>query len=188
MKLIPEILTQPHVPKPLHGVAPREIMGQQWWDIQRQGVYASTLYHCAACGVHKSQAKGKQHLEAHEAWEIDYNNGIATIKDIVPLCHYCHNFIHTGRLAAILDKEKTTQEIRDILEHGFKILADNKLKCFPFTLLFAQEIGAKTFKVKPYKTPLYDVPWGEWKLVWRGEEYRSKFASQQEWSNFYAKK
>src|SRR6185295_5669264 len=61
--LKPEILCHPHIPKPLHGVAPREIMGDDWWNSERQLVYASTDYHCAACGIHKSQAKKHEWLE-----------------------------------------------------------------------------------------------------------------------------
>ena len=140
----PEILTQPNIPKPLHGLAPRTIMGQEWWDTERQKAYASTDYHCVACGVPKSEAKKFHWLEAHEYWKFDYRKGTAEVISIEPLCHYCHNFIHSGRLAMIMGKEKSVEEAEDILEHGFKLLAENKLQCFPFTLDLAKSIGANS--------------------------------------------
>jgi hypothetical protein len=186
MNLKPEILTHPHIPKPLHGIAPREIMGRKWWDNARKIAYTSTNYHCVACGVAKEKAKKHKWLEAHEFWKIDYQNGICEIISIEPLCHYCHNFIHSGRLSMIIDKEKSKQEVKEILEHGLKILSDANLECFPFTLELANELGCKTFGVKPYLLNLNkNLQWGDWKLIWNGNEYKSKFKSEQEWRNFY---
>ena len=185
--LKPEILTHPHIPKPLHGVAPRDIMGQEWWDNQRKGVYASSYFHCIACGVHRTQAKKHHWLEAHEFWKIDYSTGTCTIESIEPLCHYCHNFIHSGRLSMIMGKEKSEKEVKDILEHGFKILSKNKLKCFPFTLDLGISLDCKTYKVIPYSLPINHIEWGDWKLIWNGKEYRSKFKSEKHHKNFYSK-
>jgi len=182
----PEILTHPNIPKPLHGMAPRTIMGEDWWNETRQKVYQSTDYHYAACGVHKSQAKKFQWLEAHEYWRIDYKKGVCEIKSIEPLCHYCHNFIHSGRLAMIIGKEKSVNEVKEILEHGFKILSDNNLKCFPFTLGLARQVSANTFGVKPYKIPESKIKWDEWKLIFEGKEYYSKFKNIDDWENTYS--
>lgn len=188
MTLKPEILTHPHIPKPLHGVAPREIMGVSWWNKERQKVYASTNFHCVACGVAKAEAKKHKWLEAHEFWNIDYATGTCVITSIEPLCHYCHNFIHTGRLSMIMGSEKSKQEVKEILEHGLQILSKNKLECFPFTLDFAKSLGCKTYGVKAYSLPEEDnVEWGEWKLLWEGNEYKSKFATYEDWVEFYNK-
>jgi len=184
--LKPEILCHPHIPKPLHGVAPREIKGQNWWDETRQKTYKSTDYHCVACGVAKSEAKKHKWLEAHEFWNIDYNTGICEVKSIEPLCHYCHNFIHSGRLSMIIGKEKSKQEVIDILEHGFKVLAENNLKAFYFTVDFAKRIGAKTFGVEKYTPTVNEkLKWTDFKLIFEGNEYFSKFKSQSEWQSFY---
>ena len=185
MKLKPEILAHPHIPKPMHGLSPRTIMGNEWWDVTRKEVYAKYDYHCIACGVPKAEAIAHHWLEAHEFWHIDYRTGVCEISSIEPLCHYCHNFIHSGRIAMIIGKEKSEEEIIAILEHGFNILAENKLKCFPFTLNFAENLFADTYGVRAYDIPDGDVPWEEWKLIWNGKEYHSKFKSFSEWKSFY---
>ena len=172
-KLNPEILCHPHIPIPLHGVCPRNIKGTEWWDIVRQEAYKSTDYCCSACGVHKSQAKKHKWLEAHEFWDIDYMTGICKVESIRPLCHYCHNFIHSGRLSMIIDKEKSKEEIIEILEHGFKILKSNNLKCFPFTQAFANKIGAKTFGVLSYQMKTNpNLQDHDFVLIFEGKEYR----------------
>lgn len=185
MNLKPEILTHPNIPKPLHGISPRTIMGQRWWDNKRQEVYRSTEYHCIACGVHKTEARGPKWLEAHESFEIDYNTGICTIRSIEPLCHYCHNFIHSGRLFV----NDTTNKFKiDVLNHGFDIIRKNDLKCFYITIDIAVRLGIKIWGIKKY-TPVISkgVRWQDWKIVFNDKEYRSKFKNYEEWSNFYSK-
>lgn len=184
-KMKPEILTHPNIPKPLHGISPRTIMGEEWWNKTRQEVYKKYDYHCIACGVSKFEAIDHKWLEAHEFWEINYKTGVCEIKSIEPLCHYCHNFIHSGRLKMIMGNEKTEEEVTEIMEHGLKILSDNKLKCFPSTLSFGVWLGCNTYNVSPYSIPDIDIPWKKWKLVWNGKEYHSKFASFQEWKQYY---
>jgi hypothetical protein len=179
--LEPVILTQPNIPKPLHGVNPRAIKGKVWWDAKRKEAYKSTNYHCLACGVEKAKAKGKQWLEAHEFWNINYTTGICTMTKIVPLCHYCHNFIHSGRLYLC----KSHEEIIDILEHGFQILKNNKLKCFFGTSEIAKRCGARTFGVKPEKVKRCNVRWEAWRVILEGEEYYSTFRDEQEWADHW---
>ena len=183
-KLRPEILAHSNIPKPLHGLSPRTINGDTWWNATRQEVYARYNYHCIACGTHKLRAKGPLWLEAHEYYEIDYVKGTMVCKSIEPLCHYCHNFIHSGRLQAIIGIEKSQKEIVHILEHGFEILARAKLKCFPDTLIFAEQIGARDFGVKGYVVKS-SVPWSKWRLIWNGKEYYSKFKNIEELEAYY---
>jgi hypothetical protein len=184
--LKPEILCCPNIPKPLHSVNPRNIMGKEKWDILRQDVYKSTQYHCIACGVHKSEAKKHQWLEAHENVNIDYKKGIVEVKEIVPLCHYCHSFIHSGRLGMILGKEKTRKEVKEILEHGFKVLRKHKLKVFVGTTYLALELRINHQGIEIWYPPANDnIKWNDWKLIYEGKEHKPKFKSYEEWKNNY---
>jgi hypothetical protein len=186
VKLKPEILTHPNIPKPLHGINPRSIMGKAWWDKTRKAAYKSTNFHCVACGVAKIDAKMFQWLEAHEYWNIDYQKGVCEVVSIEPLCHYCHNFIHSGRLSMIMGTEKTYEEVVDILKHGFKVLDFNKLDCFPDTFTFAQSLGVDTLGVKPYELKVNpNLKWSDWKLIFNGKEYRSNFDNIEQWHDFY---
>jgi len=181
----PEILTHPNIPKPLHGLNPRSLLGKEWWDKTRFDAQKRTNYTCAACGIHKSKAKKHQWLEGHEYWDIDYTTGICEVKSIEPLCHYCHNFIHSGRLSKILRIEKTETEVIDILEHGFQILSKHKLQCFPFTLMFADSLGCKTYNVESYKLPELELDWSDYVMILEGKTYSSKFKDYNEWLNHY---
>ncbi len=186
MILKPEILTHPNIPKPLHGLNPRTLKGQEWWDETRQKAYASTDYHCVACGIAKKNAKKHQWLEAHEFFDIDYQTGRCEVISIEPLCHYCHNFIHSGRLKMIMGKDKTEEEVIEILEHGFSILAKNKLKAFYWTWVLARQLGAKTFKVKTYSSKINPLlRWDEYRLILDGKEYRPIHKNRTEWAKFY---
>lgn len=75
----PEILSSPNIPKPLHGVNPRSIMGQDAWNVMRQEVYASTEF-----SPYRGTPGSRNHYDA------------------IPLCKFeCHNFgplsLHMGR-------------------------------------------------------------------------------------------
>ena len=179
----PEILTHPNIPKPLHGISPRTIMGQKWWDDKRRHVYALYDYHCAACGVHKLEAAGPKWLEAHEYWNIDYMTGICKIESIEPLCHYCHAFIHSGRLAII---NKSDEYKKSVIEHGFKILKKNNLQPFYFVVDLADRFNIKHEGIKGYIPKLNkNLNWSDYVLIFNGKEYRSRFNDIFEWKKHY---
>lgn len=166
MKLRPEILLHPNIPKPLHGLAPRVIKGQAWWDAVRRESYAKGEFRCWACGVHKAEAKFHKWLEAHELYAYDYPAGRITFIEAVALCHACHNFIHSGRLAALTAKGEITQErAAIILAHGEAVLRNAGL-------------------VRPER-PRVVAPWGAWRMVLDGVAYGPRHASFADWFAFY---
>lgn len=177
MKLRPEILQQHTVLGFFHGINPRVIMGKDAWDIERQKVYASTNYHCACCGSHKRDAKRYKWLEAHEIWKVDYESGVCEITEIVPLCHYCHSFVHFGLLTELYNnKTKPEEEVKEIIEHGFKILSDNKLDGSKGRLRLASELNCNTFGVKkeivnPRDEDCCKVEMEDFYLLFQGKKY-----------------
>ena len=164
----PILLLHSNIPKPLHGVNPRTIKGRNWWDEQRRIVYKAQGDRCAACGVHKSQAKGKKKwLECHEIYEINWSRGRARFVRLVALCPYCHMFIHNGRLQALYDKgEYSTREYLSIIKHGTDLL---------------DKAGIRQQWEHRHDSTSKGAPWGKWRLLFEGQKYKPKFRTYEDW-------
>jgi hypothetical protein len=173
-RLRPEILLGDNIPKPMHGVAPREILGSSWWNQTRKAAYASTNFHCNACGVHKSQARFRKWLEGHELYEVNYLRGKMIYIETVPLCIACHSYVHDGRLRALLEKKEVShQKFVAIIRHG-----EDVLKAAGLSRLSYEE------REQALNERLLDgevAPWSSWRLVLFGEEYPPKFKSEVQW-------
>lgn len=157
-------LLHPQLPKPLHGLAPRVILGDNWWNKERGEAYKSTGFRCKACGVHKSQAKYHKWLEGHEQYEIDYLLGLSRYVGTIPLCHYCHNYIHQGRLQTLLDQGKVShQKFMAVIQHGEAILKAAKLPI-----------------ERPYTGPT--VEWNSWRLILFDNVYAPLYKSFEDWA------
>jgi hypothetical protein len=193
----PELLLHPNIPKPLHGINPRTILGQKWWNARRQLAYAEQDYHCWACGVHKTSAKYHQWLEAHEVYNIDYSTGRVEMEDICALCHSCHQYIHDGRMQKLLEQGKLSfEKYLDILAHGERIV---KAYLRKVAVNYRGEAWKQPFEATmPFQDtfPNVSVPglprpvqssaeWQEWHLVVEGQEYYTRFSDIQEWADYY---
>jgi len=161
----PRLLLDSNVPKPLHGINPRTVLGKAWWDVERKKASKKNNNCCYACGVHRSEAKYHPWMEGHESYAINYAVGNMRLKEIVSLCHSCHNFIHSGRLQNLYDKgEISPSKYHDITAHGLNL---TKRFCAP-------------------KRPEYiQQDWSKWHLVINGKKYYSKFKNVVEWSRHY---
>jgi len=163
----PELLLHPNIPAPLHGLAPRTIMGSKWWEATREAAYRKAHYCCLACGVHKSKAKFRQWLEAHETYQIDWHKGRSEYIETVALCHCCHNYIHSGRLEALLEEGRISHaKFAAIHRHGDEILA-------------------KAGLAKKVTLVSNEAPWGKWRLVFNGKLYKPKYKTKKAWERAY---
>lgn len=170
----PEILLSNNIPQPMHGTAPRVILGNKWWNATRQKAYASTGFCCLACGVYKLNARARKWLEGHELYKVDYPLGQLTYLETVPLCHFCHNYIHDGRLTALLKKGQIHQQkFVAIIQHGDRVLASAGLKRKTRDEREAEYTNGILMNTV--------APWKEWRLIIDGAEYMPKFRTPQQW-------
>lgn len=162
----PELLLHTLIPPPLHGLAPRTVKGDRWWEQARHAAMAKNLYKCWACNIPKTKAKKYKRLEGHEAYDIDWKKGTCTLVEIVSLCHYCHNYIHQGRLRALVEYGRESKEfLQDVIRHG-----DN--------------LTAHLERPKPPDI-LHMAPWDEWVMIIDATPYPSRFRSQDEWATYF---
>lgn len=186
------ILAHPNIPKPLHGVNPRTIMGQKWWDFTRRTSYAKNNFCCWACGTHKTQSSYRQWLEGHEFYKVDYESGRMEFIEVVALCHMCHSFIHSGRLLALLRKgEVSSYKAEDVIERGMDLLEAIGLPPTTGALLVKAHLEGKDERSALHEAIIRGVDlsanretkvqWEDWRLVFNGEEHPPVFATRAEW-------
>lgn len=155
----PEVLCCLPLPVPMHGMAPRVVLGEDWWNAVRFAAYKSTRYHCIACGVLRFGTDWCDHLEGHEIYDIDYLVGRMVYKETVPLCTRCHRFIHIGYLNVQYEQGVITlDEVHEVMNHGSAVLKKAGLK-----------------KPTQYSGPT--VEWSEWRLVIGEDEYPPLYKS-----------
>lgn len=160
----PELLLHPLIPPPLHGMTPRSILGDAWWDEQRHQAAAHNFYKCWACNIPKMKAKKHKWLEGHESYDIDWKAGTCVFKEVVALCHYCHNYIHRGRLEVLLVYKKVEPAFVDaVIRHGDMITAH--LPASP--------------------PPSQMAAWSDWLLIINGTPYPSRFENEVKWASYY---
>lgn len=209
----PSLLLCPNIPKPLHGLNPREIMGPGWWDAHRKPQFAKSGYRCWACGAHKSEGRITKWLDGHEVYKYDYQEGIGEMLFIAGLCRACHNFIHNGRMISLWSKgdPNTSWELMMyVFKHGFTVLKQAGLPPNPYALasyhnaykwsyanlmevtLPSWHDAAMGLLPDAYIALAEDTDaekgmaeWSRWRLFIDGHKYPGKFKSYAEWSSFY---
>jgi len=181
LSLRPEILLTPNIPRPMHGVNPRTIMGTSWWNQERRKAYKASSYRCLACGVSKFDALYRKWLEAHELYSVDYQKGRLVYLETVALCYACHNYIHDGRLQALLDTQEITHEkYVKIIQHGNRVLQQAGLSRPP---RHVREADISDMLLNGLV-----APWKDWRLVFKGKLYPPRFKTEKQWQKAMRKR
>lgn len=190
------LITMPNIPKPLHALPPRNIMGRTAWDRARKLCYFKANYKCEICGCEPP----KGNLHAHELYTIDYLEGTSTFNRCIAICKQDHDFIHSGRLVTLFKEGNTLYPksyVLKVVEKGFKLVSDyNKehpgeepLRVFDTFLDYlrvpelADEMAEliRKYDIKFYCSPRRPARWDKWRLVWRGKEYKTPYKNYEEW-------
>lgn len=198
------ILTMPNCPLPLHGLAPRTIMGRTEWDKYRKRCYERAKYTCQASGMYL----GKGKIDAHELYTVDWANQTATFERAVGLNHHLHTiFIHSGRAITIFERGGPTVPrslMLATLKAGFELISEYNMKHYdeePLRVfdtilewaknpMLERDVNGliEKYKIKFYtfnKKYINKKHWGNWKLIYNGKEYPTKFTNQKDWEDYY---
>ena len=161
-KTRPELLLHPNIPKPLHGVNPRTVLGDAWWKKEKGVVHNKYGNICWACGETHTV------YNVHETYKIDYIKCTSTYIESVLLCVDCHMYVHSGLMERlVLTGKMTVDERNRRLDLGDKLIED--IDRLPDDYLV--ECKCK---------------WSEWRLVIDGKSHKPKFKCEREWAEFYS--
>lgn len=201
------LLTSPNIALPCHGLCPRTIEGQNTWNKMRRKCYEDANYCCEISGAEL----GKGHVHAHEIVSIDWANQTETFNRIVALDPRIHTrFIHSGRAITLFergDRQMKREHMLETLEQCFSLISsynlkhydEESLRVFDTILDWAKNPQLERdvnrliekYKIKFYtfdKKYINNKYWSNWKLVYNGDEYPTKFANQKEWEEYYKPK
>ena len=198
------LIAMPNIPRPLHTVAPRTVLGATVWNKMRRACYEKADNTCEICGE-KPEDLRKRH--AHEAYIVDYEHGTCTFVGVFCVCALDHlGAIHTGRALTLWSQGSpliSTEFLLGGAEKAFTIIssynkergADIRLYSTYIEYLKHDELREpmleliKKYNVKFYmEDPKKTAKWGEWKLILDGEEYPTPYKNEKEWQKAMEKK
>ena len=193
------LIAMPNIPRPLHGVNPRTLLGASTWNHMRKFCYAKADNTCQICG---NKPENLRHRHGHEVYEINYATGTAVFKQVFCVCSLCHlACIHTGRAITLWKKHNPLYPTEFLLkgaEHAFKIIHDYNqdnpgadLRAYATFLDYLKHDELKgpmeklieKYDIKFYKEVEDMVPWGDWKLIIGDQEYPTPYKDEQAWKD-----
>lgn len=192
------LITMPNVPRPLHRLNPRNIMGQSTWNHVRKRCYYNAHYKCEICGVDFAEIRPR--YAAHELYSYDYMAGTGKFERCIAICAQCHNAIHSGRLITMYKNGNQLypkQYVLNVVEHCFKLVSqynsehsDKKpLKLYATFLEYLKVLELHDDMVKLidkydiqfYMGPKHMAKWQDWRLIIGNKEYKTPYKDEGEW-------
>lgn len=193
------LIAMPNIPKPLHHLAPRTILGPTEWNKMRRACYEAANDTCEICGERPETLRRRQ---SHEAYAIDYEKGTAIFVGCFCLDSVCHlACIHTGRAITLYSQGNPLYPAEFLLagaEKAFTIISSynhdhpeqEPVRLYSTWIEYLKydelrepmlelikKYDAKFYMEDPKKT----APWGQWRLVFNGEEYPTPYKNEKAW-------
>ena len=198
------LLTMPNVPRPLHGMAPRTILGSEKWNEMRLNAYLQAKYRCEICDKTFQQNepfKLPDH-SVHELFSYDYEKGIGKFIRCVSLCQDCHDFIHSGRMLTLYKERNNLyprERVLRIVEDRFKMISEYNARnsdeirlYFTFVKYARDDIPMidffsdvrsyiEKYKIKFYEEPKHIPKTENWKMIIEEREYPTIYSDYKDW-------
>lgn len=195
------IIAMPNIPKPIHGLAPRTVLGDSTWQHMRKRCYFEAGYKSQISGIDLDRSSAQLRPNAHELYSYNYYTGEALFERAVCISPLEHNFIHSGRMLTMYKKGNPLMPKSYLLaavENGFRIIKewnDAHPKERPLRVYYTFIEYAKTpsianeiqeliekYDIKFYRES-FDTPskWSDWHLKIGNRIYKTPYADINEW-------
>lgn len=195
------LIAMPNIPHPLHGrgCQPRTILRPSEWDAMRRACYEAANDTCEICGEKPDSLRNRH---AHEVFVIDYEKGTATFIGCFCVCYLDHiGAIHSGRCLTLW-KDKNplypTEFLLAAAEKAFTIISSynrehpdaDPMRLYSTWIEYLKhdELRGPMLKlIKKYDAKFYmedpkkTAPWGQWRLVFNGEEHPTPYKNEKAW-------
>ena len=117
LKIQPEI-----VPKRLVGLSAEKLLTKSSWSgIRLQALAEAKDGRCTRCGAPNGS-------DVHEEWTYDYEQGLATLVGLAPICKNCHAVAHINQMPAGDVYVRVMQHLADVngitLDEAHALAAD----------------------------------------------------------------
>ena len=196
------IIAMPNVPTPLHGCAPRTLLGQSTWEHLRKRCYFDANYKSQISGEDLDGSIPSKRCNAHELYSYDYTKGTAYFERAVCISPLEHNFIHSGRMLTMYKKGNPLMPKSYLLkavENGFSIISkwnkahpkERPLRAYATLIDYAKipELSKEIvdliekYDIKFYKEDTAYLPkWSDWSLKIGNKEYPTPYKDKKEWA------
>lgn len=201
------IIAMPNVPAPLHGCAPRTLLGNSTWTHMRKKCYFDADYKSQISGIELDGRNSDLKCNAHELYSYDYVHGEAYFERAVCISPIEHNFIHSGRMLTMYKKGNPLMPksyLLKVVENGFSIIYEwNKkhpkerpLRAYA-TLADYVNIPSiekemrdliEKYEIKFYQEDTeYSAKWGEWNLYIGKNKYPTPYTTRSDWEKAMTK-
>ncbi len=195
------LLTMPNIPRPLHELNPRLLVGKDGWNSLRLSCFKKARYLCEVCGK-KLTTKTAQ---PHELYSYSYTSCTASFQRCVCLCHDCHRAIHSGHTISDYKRGAISKEkLLGIIEKSFKTISEYNethadreplrlYKSFLRCLKDPELRDRVIFLINKYHVEFYResrkrrFKWSDWRLYFGNSVYPPTFRTKEDWAEKFGR-